>query len=198
MKGLTRGLCIAVILALSFAVFPACAPLTRLPEAKPGLYVNRADWFTVNYPEHWKSQQPRGFEIFRVASTNKWRIPFLTIGIGDRKKDAVLVEEGKYYLETMKKANPQASRFKILSEKSVKLQGGTPALALTYEWFYNQKKRLRSAVVIAYREKFLTPLSGSKFTKKKEKVITVSATTVPGGEMTLEEILAMCLSLRCF
>jgi len=198
MKGLPRGLCIAVILILSFVVFPACAPLTKLPKAKPGLYVNQAAWFTVNYPEHWKPQKSKSIGFFRVASPNKWRVPFLTISVGDKKRDSILAEEGESYLEATKKANPRSSRFRVLSEKIVTLQGGIPAVALTFEWFYEPKTRLQSAVVIAYNHEFLTSISGSKFADRKDKMITVSATTVPGGEMTVEEILAICLSLRCF
>ena len=165
-----------------FLMLQACASAPKLPEAKPGLYVNNEFGFTVEYPENYLQQPPQGDEIFRTANPNPYMIPVLTVNVEDAEADAKL--DSAAFLKSVEDANPGSKRFKLLSEKMVALNDGTPGLALTYKWtFVDGMTKLQT---------------GSLWTVKNGKSITISCTTILGGDTTPEMLLDMVSTLTIY
>ncbi|MEN8246088.1 MAG: hypothetical protein ABFS43_14440 [Thermodesulfobacteriota bacterium] len=165
-----------------FVMFQACASAPKLPEAKPGLYVNPEFSFTVEYPENYVAQPLQGDEVFRTANPNPYLIPVLTISVADADAGAKL--ESAPFLASAQAAVPGSKRFKVLSEEKVTLNDGTPGLALTYKWtFMDGMTKLQTA---------------SMWALKDGKSITASCTTILGGDTTPEMLLEMVKTLKFY
>jgi len=180
MKKSLRIYWIALVVLFGFVMLSACA---TVPKTTPGLYVNKDLGFSINYPENW---QPLKFlspdEVLRVANPNQWKIPVLVVSITDLTKGAVLKNSPKDWIEGAKKDFPKSKRFKILSQKMVKLKDGTPAAAFTLKWTWTDGvTKLQSGAVTAYKGK---------------KAVTATGTTVLGGDTTPDKLLAMCKTLK--
>ena len=181
MKKLSRGLWVTSILLLGLFMLSACA---TLPKAKPGLYVNKDFCFSVNYPENWQPDKLQVGEVLRVVNPTQWKLPVLTVSVVDQTKGAKLEDSAKSWIAAVKKANPKTKRFKVLSENMIKLEDGTPASAYVIKWTWaDGVTKLQSAVVTAFKGK---------------KAVTVSATTIFGGETTPDKLLAMCRALKFY
>jgi hypothetical protein len=160
----------------------ACAGAPKLPESKAGLYANQELSFTVEYPENYVAQPLQGDEVFRTANPNPYLIPVLTVSVADASADAKL--ESAPCLESAQAAVTGSKRFKILSEEMVTLNDGTPGLALTYKWtFMDGMTKLQTA---------------SMWVLKDGKSISVSCTTILGGDTTPEVLLAMVKTLNFY
>ena len=86
-----------LLVLISFVLMQACATAPKLPEPKPGLYVNEEYRFSVEYPEDWPADALQGVgEVMRVHHPNNWKLPVLTATIGDRDDDATLNSEGLF------------------------------------------------------------------------------------------------------
>ncbi len=174
---------VIVLLVLGcFIVLQAYASAPKLPEAKPGLYVNPEFSFTVAYPENYAPQPLQGVEAFRAANPTPYLIPVLTITVKDA--DAGDKLESAPFLESAQAANPGSKRFKALSEERVTLNDGTPGLALTYKWtFMDGMTKLQTA---------------SMWALKDGKSISASCTTILGGDTTPEMLLEMVKTLTFY
>ncbi len=174
---------VIVMLVLGcFVMLQACASTPKLPEAKPGLYVNNEFNFSVEYPENYVQQPPQGDEIFRTANPNPYLIPVLTVNVEDASVDAKL--ESGAFLKSAEESNPGSKRFKILSEEMTALNDGTPGLALAYKWtFVDGMTKLQT---------------GSMWAVKDGKSITISCTTILGGDTTPEMLLEMVSTLKFY
>ena len=183
MKNVSKRFRIILLVLASFVLLQACASAPKLPEPKPGLYVNEEYRFSVEYPEDWPADALQGVgEVMRVHHPNNWKLPVLTATIGDRDDDATLNSEG--FIESAKENNPGAKRFKVLSEEMIELNDGTPALAMTWKWTWSDGiTKLQTATVLAFREK---------------NAISTHATTVLGGETTPEMLLALAKTLKFY
>jgi len=181
MKKLSRGLWVALVVLLGFVLLQACA---TLPKAKPGLYVNKDFRFSVSYPENWRPDKLQGGEVLRVVNPTQWKLPVLTASVSDQAKGAKLEDSAKGWIAAVKKANPKTKRYKVLSEKMIKLEDGTPAAAFTLKWTWaDGVTKLQTAAVTAFKEK---------------KAVNVSATTIFGGETTPDKLLALCRTLKFY
>ena len=99
-------------------------------------------------------------------------------------KDAKLEDAAKGWIEAVKRDIPGTKRFKIFSETMVTLEDGTQAAAYTLKWNWTDGvTKLQTAAVTAY---------------KGEKSVTVTATTVLGGETTPDKLLEMCKTLKFY
>ncbi len=179
----SNRLWIILLVLIGFALLQACATAPKLPEPKPGLYVNEEYRFSVEYPEDWigdtlQSEQ----EVLRVHFPNQWKIPVLTANVAELSDDAELTSQG--FIESAKANNPGAKRFKVLSEEMIELNDGTPALALTWKWTWTDGvTKLQTGSVLAFREK---------------NSISTSTTTVLGGETTPEVLLEIAKTLKLY
>lgn len=185
-----RGLWIVLLILTGFVLLQACAtkPAQVAPSAeeslsKPGLYVNSSPAFSVEYPKHWVSdKKQQDTEVLRVVNTNLYKVPSLVVGIDDLEEGAVLENAAKDYIEVVRETNPGTKRFKILSEKRVTLNDDTPAVALTFKWSWSDgMTKLQSAALVIHKE---------------GKIISLIATTILGGDTSLEKLLGMVLSFK--
>jgi len=182
MKKLWYGSWIGLVLVVGLVVPVFCA---TLPNAKPGLYVNKDFHFSVTYPENWEGQKLlTPTEVLRVANPNEWKVPVLSVNVVDKLKGAELKDAAKGWIDGTKKGFPGSKRFKILSQEIITLEDGTKAAAFTikYTWTDGVTK-LQSGAVMAY---------------KKDKVFTATVTTVLGGETTPDKLLEICRTLRFY
>ena len=180
MRELSRNFWIALVVLLGFVMLSACA---TVPKTTPGLYVNKDVRFSVKYPENWKPDKLQGTdEVLRVVNPTQWKLPVLTASIVDLAKGAKLKDSPKAWIASVKKSFPKTKRHKALSKEMIKLEGGTPASAYIVKWTWEDGvTKLQTAAVTAYKGK---------------KAVTVSATTVFGGQTTPDKLLAMCKTLK--
>lgn len=185
-----RSLLVVLLVLTGFVLFQACAtkPAQVAPGAeeslsKPGLYVNSSPAFSVEYPKHWVSdKKQQDAEVLRVVNTNIYKVPLLIVAVDDLKEGAVLDNAAKDYIESVRETNPGTKRFKILSEKRVTLNDGTPGVAFTFKWSWSDgMTKLQSAALVVHKE---------------GKAISLIATTILGGDTSLEELLGMVLTLK--
>lgn len=183
MKKASQSLGIILLVLSGFVLLQACASAPKLPEPRPGLYVNEEYRFSVEYPEDWQSDAfQNANEVLRVHFPNQWKIPVLTVTVTDMQEGATL--DSKLFLQAAKASNPGASRFKALSEEMITLNDGTPALALTWKWNWSDGvTKLQTATVWAFKDK---------------KSFSANATTVLGGETTPEKLLALAKTLKFY
>ncbi len=183
MAKVSQRLWIILLVLISFVLLQACATAPKLPEPKPGLYVNEEYRFSVEYPEDWiadtlQSEQ----EVLRVHHPNQWKIPVLIVTVADLDDDAEMTSKG--FIEGAKASNPGAKRFKVLSEEMITLNDGTPALALTWKWSWTDGvTKLQTGSVLAYKDK---------------KAFSTSVTTVLGGDTTPEVLLSIAKTLKFY
>lgn len=165
-----------------FVIFQACAGAPKMPESKAGFYVNQEFKFSVEYPEQYVPQPLQGDEVYRAANPNPYLIPVLTVSVADVDADAGL--ESAPFLESAQAAVPGSKRFKLLSEEMATRNDGTPGLALTYKWtFSDGMTKLQTA---------------SMWVLKDGKSISVSCTTILGGDTTPEMLLEMVRTLKFY
>jgi hypothetical protein len=183
MKNVSKRLWIILLVLASFVLLQACASAPKLPEPKPGLYVNEEYRFSVEYPEDWIADTLQSDqEVLRVHYPNQWKIPVLTVNVAELSDDAEMTSAG--FIEGAKANNPGAKRFKVLSEEMITLNDGTPALALTWKWSWTDGvTKLQTGSVMAYREK---------------NSISTSVTTVLGGDTTPEVLLSIAKTLKLY
>ena len=183
MAKVSQRLWIILLVLISFVLVQACATAPKLPEPKPGLYVNEEFRFSVEYPEDWQADAPQSEEeVLRVHHPNPYKIPVLTANVSELSDDATL--DSKWFIESAKANNPGAKRFKVLSEEMIELNDGTPALALIWKWTWTDGvTKLQTSSVLVFREK---------------NSISTHATTVLGGEPTPEVLLALAKTLKLY
>jgi len=183
MKKVSQSVWIILLVLAAFVLLQACATAPKLPEPKPGLYVNEEFRFSVEYPDNWIADALQSEdEVLRVHFPNQWKIPVLTATVADMQEGATL--ESEAFMEAAKASNPGASRFKVLSEEMIKLNDGTPALAIIWKWNWSDKvTKLQTATVWAFKDK---------------KSFSTNATTVLGGETTPEILLALSKTLKFY
>ena len=183
MKNVSKRFWIILLVLASFVLLQACASAPKLPEPKPGLYVNEEYRFSVEYPEDWIADTLQSDqEVLRVHYPNQWKIPVLTVNVAELSDDAEMTSAG--FIEGAKANNPGAKRFKVLSEEMIALNDGTPALALTWKWSWTDGvTKLQTGSVMAYREK---------------NSISTSVTTVLGGDTTPEVLLSIAKTLKLY
>jgi len=182
MKKVSQRLGIILLVLAAFVLLQACASAPKLPEPKPGLYVNEEFRFSVEYPENWKDDPLQGTEVLRVANPSQFKLPVLTVAVSDLQEGAKLETQG--YLDAVKALNPGSKRFKALSEEEIILNDGTPALAFTYKWTWSDGVfKLQGAAVI---------------TIKDDKYFSATATTAFGGDTTPEKLLEIVKSWKFY
>ena len=176
MKKLSQTLWIILMLSAGFALLQACATAHKLPEPKPGLYVNEEFRFSVSYPENYQPDTLLTNEVLRAANPNQWKVPVITATVADLEGEAQLDIQG--YLDAVRYLNTGSKRFKVLSQKDLILNDGTAAKAFSYKWTWTDG---------------MTKLqSGALITIKGEKYFSCMATTVLGGDTTPEVLQGMC------
>jgi hypothetical protein len=121
MKKASQRLWIILLLLAAFVLLQACASAPKLPEPKPGLYVNEEFRFSVSYPENYQSDTLQINEVLRAANPNQWKIPVITAAVADLEGEAPLDIQG--YLDAVKELNAGSKRFKVLSQKDLTGQG---------------------------------------------------------------------------
>ena len=172
-----------VLLVLGcFVMFQACASAPKLPDPKPGLYVNEEYRFTVAYPENWKLDALQPGEVLRAANENPYKLPVITANVGDLKADSSLDPEA--YTKAVEQAIPGTKRFKVLSQEDVTLNDGTAAKAFTYKW--------------TWADGATKLVTGALITIKGDKFFSSNATTILGGETKPEQLLALVKSWKFY
>ena len=165
-----------VLLVLGcFITSQAFAAASKLPDQKPGLYVNTEHRFSVAYPEKWKSGTLQPGEVLRAANPNMYSLPVITASVGDQKKDASL--DVNVFVEAAKQAEPGSDGYKVVSQNDLTLNDGTPAKVFTYEWTWS--------------DGFTELVTGALITIKGGKYFSSTATTIVGGETSPEQLLEM-------
>lgn len=177
----------AVMFALTSCVSGGNSGTPAAPaaeKAKPvaGVYTNAENSFSVNYPPNWEKKPLKGDEVLRVVNNNAWGIPLMVVSVSDLAADAVKLEDAAPgYFEAMKKENPNAKRFKILSKEMIKLNDGTDALTITFKYSMDATTKLQCALLQTY---------------KNEKVISVITITILGGKTSPDKLLEMAKTYR--
>jgi hypothetical protein len=178
MKGLSRGLWLVGIVLLSFVLLSACATSSKDQAAGgqvPGVYKNEDVGFTFNYPESFKMDELSGNEVLRVYYPNQWKIPNIAVAVAPKESDELSAQD---YMDAVKALNPGSKRFKVLSEKDMTLNDGTPAKSFTFKWNWTDG---------------VTKLqSGTLITLKGDNYISCVATTVLGGDTKPEVLQSWC------
>ena len=188
-----RGWIILLVLA-GFFLVQACATAPKLPEAKPGLYVNEEYRFSVEYPESWIAQDLQPADLFRIANPNPVTLPVLTGGVTDTAEDATLDPKG--FTEGAKRAIPGTKRFKIYDQEDVTLNDGTPAKAFTYTWTWaDGQTKLFSAALVTIKE--IETQDGDKQLKYFNTVVTMGP-ALPGGDIKSEQMLEIVKSWKFY
>ena len=114
--------------------------------------------------------------MLRAANPNEWKIPVITAAVIDLEEEAQL--DIQKYLDAVKELNAGSKRFKVLSQKDLTLNDGTPAKAFSYKWSWTDG---------------VTKLqSGALITNKGEKSFSCTATTILGGDTKPEILQGMC------
>ena len=191
MTKVSQRLWIILLAMTGFALVQACATAPKLPEPRPGLYVNEEYRFSVEYPEHWTSEPSQTGEIFRAANTNPYKLPVITVNVSDLQEDAILDPKG--FTEGVKQLIPGTKRFKIYDQEDVTLNDGTPAKAFTYTWTWTDGvTKLLTAALITIKDVDIQ--SG----EKQNKYFNTTATTVVGGDTPPEQLLEMVKSWKFY
>jgi hypothetical protein len=185
MKRLSHCLSLMGVVLLALFMLSACAstPQPQLQQGQtPGQYKNDEYRFTADYPDHYLVQALEGDDVFRAANPNAWKIPVFNVTVADAEAGAAL--DANVWIASAQKATPGSKRFKILSEKMVTLNDGTPGLALTYKWtFSDGATKLQTA---------------SLWVIKNGKSISANATTILGGDTKPDTLLEMVSSIKFF
>ena len=167
---------VLLIVLMAMTLIPA------LTLAGSATYSNADPAFTVTYPGDWEKKPLQGSDVLRVAKPGPYGIPVLNVTVADKKPDAKpLHKAGKTFMKAVQKTSPGSKRFKLLSEKVITLSGGTKAMAITYKWSFDEVTKLQSASVMVY---------------KGEKAISLTGTTILGGETTPDKLLEMCQQIQ--
>jgi hypothetical protein len=176
MKKVSQRLWIILLVLASFTLLQACASTPKLPEPKPGLYVNEEHRFSVSYPENYQPDTLQINEVLRVANPNQWKIPVVTAAVVDLEGEAQL--DVQIFMDAVKAINAGSKRFKLLSEKDLTLNDGTPAKSFSFKWTWTDgMSKLQSGALIAI---------------KGDKSFSCTATTILGGDATPEMLQGMC------
>ena len=172
-----------VLLALaSFIMMQTLALASELPAQKPGLYVNSDYRFSVAYPETWQPGTLQPGEVLRAANPNMFSLPVITASVSDQKKGTTL--DVKVFIEAAKKAEPGSDGYKVVSQKDVTLNGGTPAKTFIYEWTWS--------------DGFTELVTGALITIKDGKYFSSTATTIVGGETKPAQLVEMVKSWKFY
>jgi len=185
MKRLSHCLSLMGVVLLALIMLSACASTPQpqvQPGQTPGHYKNDEYRFTADYPDHYVPIGLQKDEVFRAANPNGYNIPVFYIIVADAQAGAAL--DANAFVAAVKKGVPGSKRFKILSEKMVTLNDGTPGLALTYKWtFSDGVTKLQTA---------------SMQVLKDGKSISTNATTILGGDTKPEKLMEMVSSIKFF
>ncbi len=194
MKKLSQRLWIILLVLTGFVLLQACATAPKLPEPKPGLYVNEEFRFSVEYPENWKSEPLQPNEVLRAASQTQYKLPVITAGVSDLWEGASLDPEA--WTEVVKQAIPGTKRFKVFEQEDVTLNDGTPAKAMTYSWTWaDGMTKLYTAALITIKE------VETETDEKKGKFFNTTVTMAPaleGGDIKAEQMLKMVKSWKFY
>jgi hypothetical protein len=165
-----------LIALMAFTLIPALAL------AGNTTYSNEAPAFTFTYPNDWENKPLKGSDVLRVAKPGPYGIPVLNVTVADKKPDAKPLDKaGKGFMKAVQTASPDSKRFKLLSEKVMTLSDGSKAMAITFKWNLNDFTKLQSASVMVYKGK---------------KAISLTCTTILGGETTPDKLLEMCQQIK--
>jgi hypothetical protein len=185
---------IILLVLISFVLVQSCATAPKLPEPKPGLYVNEDYRFSVAYPENWTPQPLQPADLYRIANPNPVTLPVLTGGVADAQEGATLDPKG--FTEGAKQAIPGTKRYKIYDQEDVTLNDGTPAKAFTYSWTWaDGQTKLFSAALITIKE--IETKDGDKQLKYFNTVVTMGP-ALPGGDITSEQMLEIVKSWKFY
>ncbi len=185
MKKMSQSLMSIGIVLLSVVMLSGCAstpqPQSQL-EQIPGHYKNDEYRFTVEYPDNYVLLDLKKDEVFRAANPNGYNIPVFYVIVADAQAGAAL--DANAFVAAVEKGVPGSKRFKILSEKMVTLNDGTPGLALTYKWTFSDG---------------ITKLQTASMQVLKDgKSISTNATTILGSDTTPDKLLEMVSSIKFF
>ncbi len=181
MNGLSRSLWLVGIVLLSFILLSACATTSKdqaADGAVPGVYKNEEIGFTLKYPENYKHKKLSGDEVLSTYNPSQWKVPTMSASVADKQSDELSAQG---YMDAVKALNPGTKRFKVLAEKDITLNDGTPAKVFTFKWNWTDG---------------VTKLqSGTLITIKGDKYISCNATTILGGDTKPEVLQSWCESL---
>jgi hypothetical protein len=172
-----------VLLVLGcFSMLQACASAPKLPDPKPGLYVNEEYRFSVAYPENWKPDTLQPGEVLRAANDNPYKVPVITASVADRQPNSTL--DPVVFTKIVEQLIPGTKRFKVLSQEDVTLNDGTAAKAFTYKW--------------TWADGATKLLTGALISMKDGKFFTSTATTILGDETKPEQLLEWVKSWKFY
>jgi len=168
-----KGLMFCLVLLAGIALITSCAP---------SKYVHNDPAFSYEYPAGYKPDKLQGkSEVARFGNPdNQYRLPTYVASVTQKPKGLKLEDAPNAVVQTMKTAYPNASRFKILEKKKVKLSDGSDAMTMKLKWKFSAAAFLQTSSVMAF---------------KGDKMITISGTTV-FGYTSLDEMMKHCLTLN--
>jgi hypothetical protein len=187
MKGLSRSLVLVGVVLLSFVLLSACATSSKDSAADPaadgvvaGVYKNEALGITFTYPENYKMQPLQSeTEVLRVANPTQYLLPVITLSVADVPYETL---DPQIVMDSMKESLPGTKRYKVLSEKDMTLNDGTPAKSFTFKWTWSDGSSKL--------------LSGALIANKDGKPVTCTSTTMLGGETMPDVLQAMCEAFK--
>lgn len=169
----------------SLIILVALACITLLASCGPMRWAHNADptfSFTVPPSSDFDTKRTPNEVVRYGGTTNPYRLPTYYAAVFDKPAGFTLADGGKFVVNDYQKSYPDASRFKILEQKTVTLDDGSPAQAVKLKWKWTDRTTvLKSASVVAI---------------KGDKVIHFSGTTIYAGGTSMEELMQTVLSLQ--
>ena len=112
-------------------------------------YVHHSPTFRISYPKHYEVVKPELNEVFR-AQPSFASVPVLSVSIADKPQDVPLQDVGeKFYTPELKKSGTSV---KIISNTQTKLNDGTPANEVQFDWVTTNNIPVKTLFLATYRD----------------------------------------------
>lgn len=173
---MNKRLIVVLVILTCCAFIASCGPMKWTHTGDPT--------FSFSIPNN-SAPDKRRFdtEVVRYGSTlNSYRLPTYAASVFPKPEGFTLSDAGEFVINDFQTSYPDASRFKILEQKSVTLDDGSEATAIELKWkWVDRTNVLKTASVVAVKD---------------DKVIHFSGTTIYAGGTSMEELMKNVMTLQ--
>jgi len=171
-----KGILLTLVVLICAVLLASCGPMRWTYSGDPTFSFQvppESDFDKTRFPT----------EVVRYGgTTNAYRLPTFAASVFDKPAGFTLADAGQFAIDDFQKSYPSASRFKILEQKAVTLDDGSPAEAIKMKWKWtDQVTILKTASVVAI---------------KGDKVIHFNGTTIYAGGTSMDDLMKTALTLQ--